>query len=137
MNRLLVLGDGGLQARWLHQLLAGLRPSPRYSSHAADGVADCGGLLILDDGGEAGARALLSALTVRESNPEVPLAVIRSIDRSWSDAEALTRSLAAGRDAGAPLRISEARMRAAISAARREFNVRISPDAIQFEYSGE
>ena len=134
MNRLLVLGEAHERVRWIDALLGRLGPTPKFTDRASS-IAECDGLVVVDDGGSDGFAAIQSALALRESHPGLPIAVVTPLDSKWSDNECLVRSQRhPGRSDTRKFRISGERVRAVLQADESQFEVSISDDAICFEY---
>lgn len=121
MKPVLLVGAAPPEQAWLQGPLQPLR-----RRDPLDACPDCAGLVVVDDGGERGEQRLRSALQLRELRPQLPLAVLREIDPSWSRAEALARGLSWN---GVALR----RLRTLFSESDT-VDVRVLADAVLFEY---
>ena len=131
--RLRVLGPRGARMAWLQPILSTLGPpiDPRDAGAAEE---NCEGLVVLDDCTDC--ESLRTALALRQANPDLQIAVVKLVDRSWTYAECLTRLVSEPCDGGHPRRrrISEQRLREVLQSRSTSLDVRIDPDAITFEY---
>lgn len=134
-GRLRILGNRYSRVgRWLHPLFAKLGP-PIDPRDVNDQTADCDGLVILDDC--MSSESIEAAMALRKARPDLEIAVVKLMDRDWSDAECFTRMLSEqNASANQRTRISEQRFSALMGLRQSSLDVQIDPEAIKFEYQG-
>lgn len=135
MKHLVVLGKSAPEASWLTDWLASVSPRPSFAARDSS-ESGCDGLLVIDDGSNDGVAAIRSALEIRNQSPGMPIAVLRTIDHRYSDAESVVRSRAYPND----IQLSDLKISgAAFSDLATQpdcLDVRITDDAILFEFNG-
>ena len=129
------LGDRYSQLSWLQPVLDKLGPPIHPREAEALLAPDCDGLVVLDDCGNC--ESVQAALALRRVRPELQIAVVKLIDRGWSDAECLTRVLTETDPQDHHHRkINERQLGILMGAGGASLEVQIDPDAIKFEYQG-
>lgn len=134
-SRLRLLGNRYSRVSlWLHPILAKLGP-PIDPRDVNDQTADCDGLVVLDDCMDS--ESVEAAMALRRTRPDLEIAVVKLMDRDWSDAECFTRILSE-RDPSdnRRARIGEQKLSALMGLGQSSLDVQIDPEAIKFEYQG-
>lgn len=134
-GRLRILGNRYSRVgRWLHPLFAKLGP-PIDPRDVNEQTADCDGLVVLDDC--MNSESIEAAMALRKMRPDLEIAVVKLMDREWSDAECLTRMLSEQDPShDRRTRISEQKFSTLLGLRQSSLDVQIDPEAIKFEYQG-
>lgn len=149
MSKLLVLdySNNPHQADWLKQLFSTadceLRGCVENSANDDHNSRDCNAILVVDNGDQNGAAALRSAFSMRHRDPKLSIAVITPLAaQAPTESTAMSRPEAeySGlcRDRSQPdafLSLSQAR-RMLTEAEPKNIEMRVSNDAVLFEYQG-
>lgn len=134
MNRVLVLDSRGGQDRDLAHFLVPDQPAADIACAERVGDRAPTELVAIDYGDAASEAVVRDALRYRTENPRCRVAVVRVLDPSWAEVECHARiaSLPAADRALPRIKASSVRK---VIAPDPDFEMRIDPDAVLFEYA--